>query len=660
MTISAYRPDIDGLRSIAVLLVVIFHAGFDFIPGGFIGVDVFFVLSGYLITTILFREISDKTFSFSSFYQRRIRRLMPALFSVLLVVSVFSVVFLLPSDLVSYAKSLFFTALSLSNMYFWRENGGYFEGNTQEVPLLHTWSLSVEEQYYVIWPIYLIVCAKLFPKRWLVILTAILFIASLFFSEWVTRVAIGASYYLLPTRIFELLIGSGLALVWSRLPDLNRATNSVLSLVGLSLIVWSAFYLSKNHGFPGFNALYPACGAGLLLISGRGSAGIVNQILSCRPFVWIGLISYSLYLWHWPIIVFVHYIGVEFTATISLFIIAISIFIAWLNWRFIETRYRYIKGADFKRTIVKLFILPLALISIFSIIIVATNGLPSRFSSKVVQMQNAIDTRPSDLRKRCHSPSRDSDKQPMETCRLGNADRAIPNVLMLGDSHANHFTGFVDELAKRSGDAILDYTLDGCLPIFDFIAANNQHFAQLCDGRNNISRNYIASNSFEKVILSGQWPVVIEAEGTTSSESGYKLALSVGLQRTIKAIISSGAQPIIIKNGARANTLSPKCPITKILYNESIMCDLNVVDMIQENIVIESIFDELAAQFPELLLIDPKEVMCGDKVCYSELDDVPLYLDGNHLNDIGSRVIAKHYLKALGNPFISKGEMEFE
>ena len=231
-----YRKDIDGLRTIAVALVILNHAGFTFFSGGFIGVDVFFVLSGFLITTIIYPKIQDKTFEFGWFLSRRIRRLMPVLFVVMGVSALVFTFTLLPSDLVLFYKSLISISLYLGNFFFWIEHGGYFAGTTQEVPLLHTWSLAVEEQYYFIWPLALTFLLKIFNTKTTVIVSILGLIFSIWFSQWATEVTVGAAYYLLPTRFFELLAGSCLAMVWHKCQINNSVTHHLLSITGLALI----------------------------------------------------------------------------------------------------------------------------------------------------------------------------------------------------------------------------------------------------------------------------------------------------------------------------------------------------------------------------------------------------------------------------------------
>ena len=644
-----YRADIDGLRAVAVLLVLFFHAGFNALPGGFIGVDVFFVISGYLITLLIDADLQQGQFSFKRFYQRRIKRLMPALFTVMLTTTALACWVLIPSDLAAFGKSLVFTALSVSNLYFWRENGGYFGGNAQEVPLLHTWSLSVEEQFYLIWPLYLLLAYRWLnrPVFWLITLSGALL--SLALSQWVISVTFDAAYYLLPTRMFELMSGAMLALVSARLPRLPVWLTQVASVLGLGLILGSALMLEEGGPFPGWHAL-PAClGTVLLIGSGHHRLVGVNRWLAYRPVVGIGLISYSLYLWHWPIIVLYRHLGYPLTPVAGLGCIALALVLAYLSWKYIEVPFRRNTDYSFARALQRLYLLPMLICMALAAVLVLTNGLPQRFDAQVVQMDQAINSKPAQLRQGCHSPSRYSQTPPNPDCQLGDLQQPQANALLLGDSHANHYTGFLDELGRTQGWLINDYTLDACVPLFDTNWGHNRHYAQLCRSRNDRAQQLIDELNYRYVILAGQWPkfgysdkLWVEGQRITAPNAiaqvvQHKLAL------TLQRIVDAGAQPIILKDNASMGGLSPKCAIRQHLFNSELNCTRPRSQSQQADVFIDDIIANLLPDFPSLRIIDPKQASCDEQYCYSAIEGIPLYLDGNHLNDQGSRLLGRRF-----------------
>lgn len=293
-----YRAEIDGLRALAVVPVILFHAGFELFSGGFVGVDVFFVISGYLITTILIEDIESKRFSIINFYERRARRILPALFFVMLMCIPFAWMWMLPSQMEDFSQSLIAVSLFASNIWFWRESG-YFDTAAEEKPLLHTWSLAVEEQYYLIFPIFLILAWRFGKNRvfWMIVVMAAI---SLLMSEWGWRKHPTANFYLLPTRAWELFAGSIAAFVVHKQ---GVQKNNPLALAGLAAIVFSIFFYDEATPFPSVYALVPVLGVVLLVLYADKDT-FTAKLLSTKGFVGIGLMSYSAYLWHQPLFAF--------------------------------------------------------------------------------------------------------------------------------------------------------------------------------------------------------------------------------------------------------------------------------------------------------------------------------------------------------------------
>ena len=362
-----YRREIDGLRALAVLPVVFFHAGFKFFNGGFVGVDVFFVLSGYLITSIILHERSQGVFTIAGFYERRARRILPALFLVMLFCSLFSWIWLLPSDFEDFSLSLIATSIFSSNLYFWKSLS-YFAGQAELKPLLHTWSLAVEEQYYFLFPPFLLLVLNL-GKNWVVAIFFTITLISFGLAEYASSNHVVGNFYLLPTRGWELLIGvlAALYLFYYREVDTSdglKIKEEILSLLGLLMIIFSFFAYSKDTPFPSFYALVPTVGTCLIVIFCLPQT-IVGRILALKPVVGIGLISYSLYLWHWPIFAFARYkIPEELNGILPFVLICVSLLLAYISWKYLEAPFRNRKNFNRK----KIFSFSLISIIIFSVI----------------------------------------------------------------------------------------------------------------------------------------------------------------------------------------------------------------------------------------------------------------------------------------------------
>jgi peptidoglycan/LPS O-acetylase OafA/YrhL len=387
---SAYRSDVDGLRAIAVLLVVIFHlhifrAGGQLVSGGFIGVDVFFVISGYLLTGIIAKEIQASKFSIAGFYERRARRILPALVALLTATTIVSLFFLFPGELLAYAKSLIAATFSYSNFYFWSVSS-YFDSPDSK-PLLHTWSLAVEEQFYVVLPILLVLLSKFVPRLRSSALL-LLCCGSFAWSVWASIHQPTSAFYSPLSRAWELLLGSLLAL--DAIPAFEaRWIRETAAAAGLVMIVFAAVRLTDATAFPGIAALLPCGGAFLILAAGRNGESTVGKVLAWRPLAFIGLISYSVYLWHWPLIVFSK-MGLLPIPTHGLYapaVLLLSLALGALSWRFIEQPFR--SGPLRRMPRRRVFVVSacgLASCAAFSLVITIMHGFESRFSSSAVRI----------------------------------------------------------------------------------------------------------------------------------------------------------------------------------------------------------------------------------------------------------------------------------
>lgn len=644
-----YRIDIDGLRTIAVALVILNHAGFSTFSGGFVGVDVFFVISGFLITAIIFPQITQKTFSITNFLSRRIKRLMPVLLFVIFITTIVFSLIMLPEDLMRFYRSIIWVVLYGANFFFWKAYGGYFDGGSQEAPLLHTWSLAVEEQYYLIWPLMLVCSVKLLGGKVTTYLSLALFVFAIVFSQWGTEITIGAAYYLLPTRFFELLMGSCLALFWHKLPKLSTLTGHVISLIGLALIISSALMLSDHSPFPGYNALYPTLGTALLIYS---AGGIVNNILSYKPIVYTGNISYSLYLWHWPVLVLLRYTAIELTLPIQIFAILLTYILSVLSYRYIEQPLRHIKVTSFGSVARTMYLIPAALLISIALLGISSNGYPSRFSPEVIKMDNALNSFASKSREGCHAAFRNSEDLPNKKCFFGEDKEPQGRFFIFGDSHANHLVPFFTIIAKDAHYTGQDYTLDRCLPVMDLNWGSNLHMAKKCRQRNNIAQQYIEQQTFDYVVMAASWPHftsqrIFTNEPVTNTQT-KKALIKAKLGSTLEVIIRSGAVPIVIEDTPTLLGKSPKCPLKKELFNSALQCDIKRID----NIMFNEILAELKLGFPSLIIMKPHTLYCQGASCSMSLKGLPLYRDDDHLNENGAKLLAEEYLTQIGNPFM--------
>ena len=438
-----YRAEIDGLRALAVLPVILFHAGFEWFSGGFVGVDIFFVISGYLITTIIISEMAEGKFSIINFYERRARRILPALFFVMAACLPFAWLWLTPSDLEDFGQSLVAVSTFSSNILFWRESG-YFDTAAELKPLLHTWSLAVEEQYYILFPIFIILTWRL-GLKWVLILLSIVFLVSLGAAQWSAYNAPDAAFYLLPTRGWELLVGVFAAFYLKYNTYLkSHSINQALSLLGFGMIVFSIIAFDKKTPFPSLYTLIPTIGTGLLILCAVPKT-VIHKLLSLKFIVGIGLISYSAYLWHQPLLAFAkHVFSEEVPELLMLCLCLMSLVAAWFSWRFIETPFRNRKRFD-RASIFRLSAVGILMFSTIGLTLHFTNGLErlwllsysieERRIYEIIKLNTDYDMYDRMYSSNCKLWAKDVSDLPIaefDQC----SDRFGSPLVVLGDSHA--------------------------------------------------------------------------------------------------------------------------------------------------------------------------------------------------------------------------------
>lgn len=643
MTPTQYRADIDGLRAVAVLLVVLYHLGLG-VPGGYIGVDVFFVISGYLITGIISRELSRDEFSFIEFYGRRARRILPTFLVVLLFSGMVATFILLPSDLERYVKSVLASLLSVSNFWFWSQ-GGYFGAASEMSPLLHTWSLAVEEQFYVVLPIALLLMYRWVP-RWTRALLLLACVGTFAASAWFVFTRTPEVFYFSPFRAWELLLGSLLA-IYSLPVIVTNFHRQWITAAGLLLILTPAFVYTAETVFPGPAAAFPCIGTALLIWANASGESGASRLLKNRAIVFIGLISYSLYLWHWPLLVLAkHALGENLELEVRIFIGLASLVLAMLSWRFIELPFRS-KTRITSRQIWTFTGVSVGLLGSLVLTVLASQGLTGRFDPQVVALDRA---RTRDVvRSECINLRGALDVNTV--CRIGAT--SIPTMLVWGDSYAHAMLPAFDTALKQLGVAGYFAAESGCPPLpavrVSFKGQDNWRCREFNDKAFKFLRGQTSVN---QVILVAAW------DAYATEASGYKLRI-LGIDDS-GASLKRGLE-ILADDLTRVREVSKLTVISQVpayewsvplkmaqshLRNEPIT-PLTSIMWQEKTDVSRRIFLNFM-QSQQGTVIDSVNWFCATGVCrYFNDQGQPLYWDGGHINGAGSEFIAPMLKQAI-------------
>ena len=509
-----YRKEIDGFRALAILPVVFYHAGIKLFSGGFVGVDVFFVISGYLITNIILSDIENKKFSLKNFYERRARRILPALLLVSVICIPFSFLFFKDIYLLEFARSLVSLIFFSSNFLFWSESG-YFNTNTEFKPLTHTWSLSVEEQFYILFPIILLFLFNFF-KFFTKIFFIILFTLSLLFCVWGSFNYPNATFYLLPFRGWEIILGVLTAIyLYENKIKFKKVYNEFFSIIGFCLIFISIIFLDSKTVFPGYVALLPTIGT-VLLITFCRKGTTLYKVFTIKYLINLGLISYSLYLWHQPILAFVKfYLLNEFSLYHKLFVILISIIISYLSWKYFESPFRNKQKISNKNL---LLFLCLPIIIFFSTwgYVVKFSNLDNIYTSKPKQF---IGGKKVEYFESKFDIQINSKNVFYDAIKPKNSKANI-KVLVIGDSHAQGYNLMGEYYADKYQIEWHSYIYTGCPPIFGYYKIYNieqiksSKIQNECKDQVKIWENFIKENGkyFDYVILSSRWNFMFNHE----------------------------------------------------------------------------------------------------------------------------------------------------
>lgn len=652
-----YRKDIDGMRALAVVLVIFYHLDFPLITGGFIGVDVFFVLSGFLITGIIKKRIEDNSFTYRDFYLKRLRRIYPVLLVVMFVTILAGYFILLPSDFYKLSKSTGLTLISVSNFYFNNISSGYFGANTELIPLLHTWSLAVEEQFYLLWPITLVLLYKFVSKEKIPLVIISATILFLFLSQYLAVNYKSSSYFLLPSRAFELLSGAALSLYLSQIPKARKFVLDALSLVSIGIIIYIAFSISKLSTFPGFNAAIVCLASCIYLYTGQFNA-IGNKLFSSKVVVYIGLISYSLYLWHWPLISYANYLSIDKTISVKLIILVSTFVLSLLSYHIIENNLRFKYKFSFKKTAVLYFGIPFVLLASFITATKKTDGMEFRFTSQEESMITAV-------RSGYDACKFDKCNDDYKNALTNTVDKS--QFLLIGDSHASAVKGFVNVMAndaKKSGSFYSEASTPFMTQGRAFNASTNSVDQEITAGIENLNSK-IEQFEGDTIVIANRFPLYLYGKNEPSSD--HRITVSKDLtppansqeeyknywelfNSSIEKIVNNGKKIVIIYGIPELAQDLSKCEIVNSFTGINSTCSINKDKHMERIKVVDLELKKLQARVNNITLINVGNYSCNDRLCNTIIDSTPLYRDDDHLNYFGSKLLGQKYLESNNNP----------
>lgn len=646
-----YRREIDGLRAVAVLPVIFFHAGFATFSGGFVGVDVFFVISGYLITGIILSELATDGFSIVRFYERRARRILPALFFVITVSIPLAWLWLLPGDMRDFSDSVLAVAFFFSNILFWLRTD-YFATQSTLAPLLHTWSLAVEEQFYLFFPIFLILIWRFARQRilWLIVLLSVL---SLALAQWGVTYKPSAAFYLLPTRGWELALGCALAVFGrEKTPhSFAQPLKQVLSLIGLGLIAFSVFFYDESTPSPGLAMLAPAVGTGLIILCATPTTWVA-RLLGLKPLVAVGLVSYSAYLWHQPLFAFARHRSLHEPDPRMYFVLsALSVGLAWLSWRWVERPFRD-KAIVGRGQVFAFAACGTLALAIFGLIGHSSKGYfwRTEFHGDVARLENRIRVNYG-LSEYCEE-GRYKSAYGSAACRT--ADQ--PEIILWGDSYAMHLAqGLV---GSNPNIALVQATRSVCGPILGVAPVNEEYpesWARDCLVTNTKVIDYIKNTpSIKYAVLASPFGSYLATGNRLLLEDGRVLASGepgiTALRRTLSTLKSIGVTPVVVAPPPKNGEDLGRCLVKASLFSASLEeCNFPVGRI---NTSTTKVYRSLATLEPDTKVIWLRDAICQQGTCRAVIDDAFVYRDGGHLSREGSALLGKKldlYRAVIGN-----------
>lgn len=651
-----YRREIDGLRAISLVAIVLFHAGFEAFSGGFLGVDIFFVLSGYLITSIILTDIANNDFSLIRFYEKRCRRILPALFVVLLVCIPFAWFWLLPHELKTFAKSVTYSALSVSNIYFFKTTN-YFDSASELKPLLHTWSLGVEDQFYLLYPVLIIFLMKKSFKASYVAL-GIISIISLAVAHWSSLHYPLASFYLLHTRAWELLSGAiiGIYLHQRQTPIQATKLSNILSITGLLIVLISLFAYGESVPNPSIYTLPPIIGT-LMIIAFTHPDQIVGKLLSNRLAVGIGLISYSAYLWHQPVFAFIR---IKNLGTIDAWgmvpAILLTFIFAYISWRFIEKPARNLKNLTRRKVFIGSGI-GVAFFLAIGVTGEAKKGFENRYSIPPAVVN---DFNLDDLALKCYAE---------RFCEVGDLSAKKSDVVVFGDSHSQSILAAFEKVGRQTKTKTTFMGLVGCPPLLDVVILKGPPILGICEKLVEKQIEFVKKERPKKIFLVARWSTYADGDydgrgmfylgkhtNDTIDKDYTKKVYLEGIEKTIATYQGLGSEVYIVGQIPQQRYSAKE--FYYLIYDEKKSIDEKQLLLKKYSISLEDhlklqsnnrqIFESLQEKGLGQVII-PDDIFCRDGYCPLGTLERTYYRDKDHISNFGAEQLAPMLL-----PYVKK------
>ena len=623
--VSKYRDDITGLRGIAVLAVVIFHINESWIPGGFLGVDIFFVLSGFLITQKIVKDISNGNFSVSDFYLARIKRILPAMFLMVFVVLITAQFVFLPLDAEKVSESAIASSFSVANVYYWLfQDTSYFAGSSREIPLLHLWSLGVEEQFYIFWPLLLLLFKRYHKSSLGLICVAAMALVSILIAEVAFEISHSFTYYMLPTRAGELLVGALSAVLLVKVDRVNSFVSNVVSTVALLLLIFCLFIYDEKMVFPGVAALLPIISVALILLCGHENKIWFSPLLTNKIIIFLGLISYSLYLWHWPVLSFYRYGLMEIDSIDALIIFVVMISLGFLSYRYVEKPTRKYTGGTFKITGYFL-VFPILLIVPISLVSMKTDGSfiqkmnLEKYKIGVERVKSQIPSYKSSSV--CQTNTPDDKFLVDENCVIGNGSPV--DTFLFGDSNASHYVGLFSVTEPSS---FRNSALGGCPVVLGSIN-KIASVRRLPDCEVGVPMMLNETMKYKNLIYSLSWSDYKKRDPDFMNQ----------VESTIVFLLAKGKKIKLVAKLNRFGEYNRECEARSDIYFKDIDCLVAPKPMLEDISLVNAELKEIASRHDGVVFFDPNEVLCKNNMCsIYDRNGTPLYYDKSHLSMKGS------------------------